>query len=58
MRKILGILKENPVKPKCAFKVWRGVPCAVFLCTTTIEVECKMGCSNRRFLLYNTSATH
>ena len=29
MREIIGILKENPVKPKCVFKVWRGVPCAL-----------------------------
>lgn len=58
MHEILGILKENPVKPKYAFKVWCGVPCAVFLCTTTIQVECKMGCSNGRYLFYNTSATH
>ena len=34
MHEILGILKENPVKPKYAFKVWCGVPCA--LCTISV----------------------
>ena len=56
MREILGILKT---KMRIQSMAW-SVLCFVkyFLCTTTIEVEGKTGCSNRRSLLYNTSATH